>query len=109
MLKHCVFLRFRPEIPVVERTATLQGLAGLVQEVEGLLSLEYGENLDFEGKSPGFLEGFIATFTDRQAHLRYEAHPDHIRLGNKLVDMCVGGHQGIVVFDLDVGNRVSGG
>ena len=102
MLKHCVFINFKPEIPTADRSAIMEELAGLKQHVPGLLAFEYGENLDFEGKSAGFSDGFIITFTDRQAHLEYDLHPDHTRLGNQLVEMCVRGHHGIMVFDLDV-------
>jgi len=102
MLKHCVFLNFRPVYSGAEREAVLETLAGLTGEVPGLISVDYGTNLDFENKSVDYSHGFIATFTNREAHLAYETHPDHIRAGGRLVEMCVGGHQGIIVFDLEV-------
>ena len=103
MLKHCVFLNFKPEFTKVDRTAVFERLAGLEKEINGLKSVEYGENLDFESKSADYSDGFIATFTDRKAHLEYEAHPEHIKAGARLVEMCVDGYDGIMVFDLDIG------
>ena len=102
MLKHCVFLHFKPEYSTAEQTAVLRELAGLTDVVEGLVSVEYGENLDFEGKSPDYGQGFIATFTNSKALEQYASHPEHQRLGHRLVEMCVGGADGIIVFDLDV-------
>lgn len=101
MLSHCVFLRFRDDVSEDERLAVLEGLAALVGQVPGLRRLDYGSNRDFEAKSPGFSHGFIAVFDDRAAHLAYEAHPQHVALGARLVALCQGGHEGIVVYDIE--------
>ena len=103
MLKHCVFLNLKPDSNKADQKEVFEILAGLKGEIPELVSLEYGENLDFEKKSQAYSDGFIATFIDRQAHLEYEAHPEHVKASGRLVDMCVGGHEGIVVFDLEVG------
>lgn len=44
----------------------------------------------------------LVTFRGRTAHLAYEAYPLHIELGAKLMSLCKGGHEGIIVFDLEV-------
>ena len=103
MLKHCVFLNFKPDFTKDDRTEVFECLAGLTDEISGLKSVKYGENLDFENKSTEYSDGFIATFTDRQAHHEYESHPEHVKAGARLVEMCVGGYDGIIVFDLDIG------
>ena len=103
MLKHCVFLNFKPESAPADHKAVFETLSDLQGEIPGMLSFAYGPNLDFEHKSQSYSQGFIATFTDRQAHLAYETHPAHIKAGAQLVDMCVGGYEGIMVFDLKVG------
>ena len=103
MLKHCVFLNFKPDSNKADQKEVFEILAGLQGSIPGLMSLEYGENLDFEKKSQDYSAGFIATFVDRQAHLEYEAHTEHVKAGGRLIDMCVGGHEGIVVFDLEIG------
>ena len=101
MLKHCVFVSFRPEISEEDRQRVLSGFGELVDEVEGMLDYAHGPNLDFENKSSDYDSGFVITFRDRAAHLAYETHPTHIALGNELVSMCKGGHRGIIVFDLE--------
>jgi len=105
VLKHCVFMNYKAEVNAIERKDVMENLAKLMGQVDGLLAFEYGDNLDFENKSGIYQDGFIVTFKDRQSHLAYEAHPEHIKAGGRLVDMCVGGHNGIIVFDLDVGGK----
>jgi len=103
MLLHCVFLRFADTHGPEARRAVLRALGEIRPEVDGMLDYRFGRNLDFEGKSPDHREGFVVTFRDRDAHLAYERHPRHAALGARLVDMCVGGADGIVVYDLEVG------
>tara|TARA_R110002096_G_scaffold120749_1_gene261529 strand:- start:5743 stop:5946 length:204 start_codon:yes stop_codon:yes gene_type:complete len=62
----------------------------------------HGANRDFENMSAKYGDGFIITFTDRTAHLAYETHPNHIGQGAKMVSMCNGGTDRIVVFDLEI-------
>ena len=38
---------------------------------------------------------------DREAHLAYHRHPDHEAAGARLVQLCEGGLDGIMVFDFD--------
>lgn len=102
MLRHCVFLNFDAAHSVDERMKILAELGALVEEVDGMVSFEFGPNLDFEQKSPNYREGFIASFRDHAALSAYADHPVHQALGARLVEMCVGGHDGIIVFDLDV-------
>lgn len=103
MLKHCVFLNFKLGYTEAEHTEIFEQLSSLSNEIDGLKSVEYGKNLDFENKSSEYSDGFIATFSNREAHLQYEAHPVHVKAGARLVEMCVGGGDGIIVFDLDIG------
>jgi hypothetical protein len=102
MLAHCVFLNFSDAYSSDERMEVLRALGGLKDEVDGIVGYSYGPNRDFEGKSLDHNEGFIVTFRDRQAHLDYERHPRHVELGGRLVAMCVGGVDGIVVYDLEI-------
>ncbi|MDC1220481.1 Dabb family protein [Candidatus Pseudothioglobus sp. Uisw_041] len=101
MIKHCVFLNFKSETSESEQFDIFEGLSNLKNQIEGLNDFEYGNNLDFEQKSADFNSGFIASFENRQALLEYNEHPEHALLGSKLVSMCKGGHQGIIVFDIE--------
>ena len=101
MIKHCVFLNFKSETSESEQFDIFEGLSNLKNQIEGLNDFEYGNNLDFEQKSADYNSGFIASFENRQALLEYNEHPEHALLGSKLVSMCKGGHQGIIVFDIE--------
>jgi hypothetical protein len=101
MIKHCVFLNFKSETSESEQFDIFEGLSNLKNQIEGLNDFEYGNNLEFEQKSADFNSGFIASFENRQALLEYNEHPEHALLGSKLVSMCKGGHQGIIVFDIE--------
>jgi hypothetical protein len=101
VIRHCVLIALRsPE----DRTAALDAmetLAGLVGTIDGMVDFAHGPNRDFEGKSQRYDIGFIATFADRAAHLRYEAHPVHVAAGATLVRCAAGGHDGIFVADIE--------
>jgi hypothetical protein len=101
MLKHCVFFNFKPDFGIKDRTKIFQTLASLTEDIPGMLDLAYGDNLDFENKSSNYNAGFVVTFTDRVSHLAYEAHPVHVQAGAKLIEMCNGGYDGIMVFDVE--------
>ena len=101
MIKHCVFLNFKSEISESEQFDIFESLSNLKNQVEDLNDFEYGNNLDFEQKSADYNSGFIASFENRQALLEYNEHPEHPRLGSKLVSMCKDRHQGIIVFDIE--------
>ncbi|WP_284263320.1 Dabb family protein [Roseicyclus amphidinii] len=82
--------------------AAMPILAAVCAELPGASGFAHGPNRDFEGKSARYGYGFEVRFTDREAHLAYERHPDHIRTGGMLVAACKGGHAGIFVADLEV-------
>lgn len=101
MLLHCVYCHLRDDADATALARVEGLLAGLVGQVDGMEWFRAGKNLDFEEKSPLHRWGFVTAFRDRAAHLTYEGHPDHQQAGPALVALCEGGHQGIVVYDLD--------
>ncbi|MEY8097765.1 Dabb family protein [Falsihalocynthiibacter sp. S25ZX9] len=102
MLKHCVFVDFQLQYTQNERDAVLAGFAEVAADVPGMLDYCFGPNLDFENKSPAYRDGFVVTFENRDALLAYANHPHHVALGARMVAMCNGGYDGIIVFDLSV-------
>ena len=50
----------------------------------------------------GYLHGFTVDFADWGALEAYQTHPDHKKLGARLVANTVGGLDGVLVFDLPV-------
>jgi hypothetical protein len=103
MLLHCVFCAIRPDVPAADLIAVMDELAALQPEVEGFLEFRHGPNRDYENKSPRHGHGFVIAFRDRAAHSTYDAHPRHRAAGARLVGLCEGGYEGIVVYDLEAG------
>lgn len=102
MIRHCVWIRFRPEVTPQARRALLGEIRGLVGSLPGLMSVELGRNAGYEDMDHGFSDGFIATFLDADALARYQADPRHRATGARLVEAAQGGLQGLLVFDLDI-------
>jgi len=103
MIRHCVFVRFRPEVARSERDAILGEIAALKGRLSGLDAVHLGGNVSPEtGMDRGFAEGFIVDFRDAVARDAYLVDPAHQAAGRKLVAAAVGGIDGILVYDLEI-------
>lgn len=102
MIRHCVFLRFRPAVDRAERAALYADLAALRAELPGMLSFWAGPNASPEGLGKGFDEGFVADFRDVPARDAYLDHPAHRAIGARIAAATEGGADGIFVFDLEI-------
>lgn len=103
MIRHCVFFKFRAGVSADERAEIYAGLDALVGQIDGLLSASFGPNVSPEGLGQGFNDGFIMDFADEAARDRYLPHPAHKAAGSKLVAALEGGRDGLIVFDIAVG------
>jgi hypothetical protein len=103
MIRHCVFFKFRSGVSADERAEIYAGLNALVGQIDGLLSADFGHSVSPEGLEQGFKDGFIMDFVDEAARDRYLPHPAHKAAGAKLVAALEGGRDGLIVFDMDVG------
>lgn len=77
-------------------------LGTLVSRLDGCSGFVAGPNRDFEAKSVGYAFGFTLDARDKRALAEYAQHPDHKALGAQLVEMCIGGGDGIAVYDIEV-------
>jgi hypothetical protein len=103
MIRHCVFLRFRPEVTDGERRAMLGEIAALKGRLPGFLAVHIGANVSPEaGMDKGYRDGFIVDFRDAAARDTYLADPLHQATGRKLVAAAEGGIDGILVYDLEI-------
>jgi len=105
MIRHCVFVKFRPDVPADERKAIYGDLSALVGRIEGLMFADFGPNISPEGLAQGFNDGFIMDLVDEAARDRYLNHPAHKAAGTRLVAALEGGIHGLMVFDLKVADR----
>lgn len=101
MIQHCVFCKIDAGVPASRLAAVMADLMALQDQIAGITRAQHGPNLDLELMSQGFTHGFTMDFESRAALLAYHDHPAHRAAGGQLVDICEGGVQGIMVFDLD--------
>lgn len=102
MIRHCVFVKFRPDVSADERADIYAGLNALVGRIDGLLRAHFGANVSPEGQAKGFDDGFIMDLTDPAARDRYLADPAHKAAGARLVAALDGGVAGLLVFDMEI-------
>lgn len=103
MIRHCVFVRFRPQVTDADRDDLLRQIRGLRGRLPGLIAAYVGSNVSPEiGMDKGYSDGFIVDFADAAARDAYLDDADHRVIGAKLVEAAAGGAEGILVFDLHV-------
>lgn len=103
MIRHCVFIRFRREVPQAEKEGIWDDIRALKQVVPGLLAVYVGNNVSPEtGMDKGFSEGFVIDFEGSAARDAYLIHPDHEKAGARIVAAAEGGIAGIMVYDIEV-------
>jgi hypothetical protein len=100
MIRHIVLVRFRPDVAETTIAALWDELRAIEGKVPGLGAIAAGRSQSPEKIERGYLHGFTVDFEDWQALAAYQVHPDHRRLGDRLVANAVGGLDGILVFDL---------
>ena len=101
MIRHIVLLDLPDDYDGAELRDIMQQLKALVGHLPGFTNFTHGPNRDFEQKSARFPYGFIGTFADAQALCTYAKDAAHSALGGRLVAMCRGGADGIMVIDLE--------
>jgi Stress responsive A/B Barrel Domain len=102
MIRHIVLIKFTPGLSEAEIGAIFAELHAIEGKVPGLLTITSGRSESPEQMERGYMHGFVADFADWDGLQAYQDHPDHQRLGAKLVANAVGGKDGILCFDLPV-------
>lgn len=102
MIRHIVMCNIAWDADEAELNAVMAGLGDLVGQIDGYTGFEHGPNRDFEAKSPDHDYGFVGTFASADSLAAYAADPRHQALGARLVALCVGGGDGIIVYDVEV-------
>jgi hypothetical protein len=103
MIRHCVMLRLGADVDAAALDRIMRGLGELVARLDGCSGFCAGPNRDFEGKTPDFPYGFTLDARDAAALAAYAVDPDHMALGAQLVALCIGGGDGIAVYDIEAG------
>ncbi|TPI43126.1 Dabb family protein [Mesorhizobium sp. B3-1-6] len=102
MIRHCVFVRFRNDVPETERAAIHTDLEALHAVIDGMGKVEFSANVSPEPFARGFSHGFTIDFKNAAARDAYLVHEAHQRAGARLVAALEGGTEGLMVVDLEV-------
>ncbi|HCH5588626.1 TPA: Dabb family protein [Vibrio parahaemolyticus] len=98
MIRHILLLRFNQsaELPEINRLKDV--FTSLPNKIEGVLSVEWGENDSPEGKNQGYTHSVLMTFVDDKGRENYLYHPEHDALKKVFRPLL----DDIVVFDFTV-------
>lgn len=100
MIRHIVLVKFKTNLSEHQIDDIWRNLHSLKGKIPGLVSIDAGKSESPENIERGYLHGFIADFESWAALAIYAGHPDHKKLGARLVAKAEGGEDGILVFDL---------
>lgn len=102
MIRHCVFIRFKPTISTAYKSELFNEIDMLKDRLPGMLAVHVGTNVSpEEGLDKGFSDGFIVDFADSFSRDAYLQDPGHRETGARLVAAAEGGVAGILVYDLE--------
>jgi hypothetical protein len=103
MIRHIVLVRFQPQVSEAEIAGMFAAIPKLAAKLPGVVAFASGRSESPEKIERGYLHGFTIDFASWADLQTYADDPDHKVFGGQLVAHAVGGIDGILVFDLDIG------
>lgn len=100
MVRHIVLVKFKSDVSEARVADIWRELYEIEDKVSGLIDIKAGKSESPEQIERGYMHGFTVDFESWEALATYQEHPDHKKLGARLVAHTVGGIDGILVFDL---------
>ena len=98
MIRHILLIRFKPEANAQAIKAVREAFLAIPSKIEGVESVEWGENDSPENKNKGFTHCVLMTFEDEATRNRYLPHPEH----EALVAIFRPTLDEIIVFDYSI-------
>lgn len=95
MLKHIVFMKFKPDVKAPDIEQLKQSLGGLPALIPEIREFVFGRDILRTERSWDF--GLVSAFDNVEALNRYQVHPEHQIVVQKVRAMC----DNIVVVDFD--------
>ena len=77
MIRHILLIQFKSEASVQAITAVKEAFLTIPSRIEGIESIEWGENDSPENKNQGFTHCVLMTFVDEAGRNRYLPHSEH--------------------------------
>jgi Stress responsive A/B Barrel Domain len=98
MVRHYGVFKFNPAITEEQIAECFRTMEGMVNNIPGLLAMEYGPYNSTEGLNGDFTHGFIMTFDSPESRDAYLPHPLH----EQVKDLVVPRLEKVMVFDFVV-------
>jgi hypothetical protein len=100
MIRHIVLLDLRTDHDVGELAKIMREVAELRLQLAGFRSFEHGPNKDYTGMSKQFSHALICSFDSEKTMRAFIMSPKHTELGQRLVNLCKQGADGMMVVDV---------
>lgn len=98
MIRHILLIRFNAASTSSDIDHIKSLFIAMPEKVEGVVSVEWGENDSPEGKNQGYTHSVLMTFADEAGRQNYLPHPEHDALKQAFGPLL----DDIVVFDYQV-------
>jgi hypothetical protein len=86
MLKHVVFMKFKEETTEAQIADLERSLGALPAGISEIKLYEFGRDIVHSERSYDFC--LVSAFENLDALKRYQVHPDHVVVLNKVREMC---------------------
>jgi len=98
MIRHILLIRFKETAEAADIEKLRAMFDSMPGKIEGVVSVEWGENDSPENLNQGYTHSVLMTFSDEAGRQRYLPHPEHLALVEVFKPLL----EDIVVFDYQV-------
>ncbi|NVK73052.1 stress protein [Marinomonas sp. CT5] len=93
MIRHVLFIKYKEQATEADIATSMANFEKIKSKIDGIESVEWGENSSPEGRNQGYTHCVFMTFVDDAARDAYIPHPEHevlkAQLGSILDDIIV--------------------
>jgi len=98
MIRHILLIKFKVSTEKIQIDELKTLFEAMPHKIEGVASVEWGENNSPEGKNQGYSYCVLINFTDQKGRENYLPHPEHNKLKQTFRPIL----EDIIVFDYQV-------
>lgn len=98
MIRHVLFIRFKDSATASDMATCFANFEAIQRKIDGIESVEWGENNSPEGRNKGYTHCVFMTFSDAASRDVYIPHPQHEVLKAQLGPIL----DDIIVFDYEI-------
>ncbi len=95
MIRHVLLLRFKADVSESDMLVAFKSFESMSEKIDGVVSVEWGQNNSPENLNRGFTHCVFMTFADERGRDHYLPHPQHEALKAQLDPLL----ENIIVLD----------